>query len=280
MIEVRRVSPGFFDAMGMHLIRGRMLSSRDMPDTARVALVNQRFADRFFGSDNPVGRQLFIQEGLAPRPAEIVGVVNDIRQAGLAADPQPEVYLSVFVHPSPIITLIIRGAGDTQALIPAVRHRLAQLDPTMPLATALPLTDLIQGSTGPQRFLAFLLTAFSFLALILAAVGIYGVSMFAVARRRAEIGIRIALGAGSFDIVTLVLGWVTRVVLVGMSIGALLSLAANRWAGTRVAGLDSPGLEVIGVAGILFLSTAFLASLGPALSASLVDPAIAQRSAD
>ena len=278
MIEVRRVSPGFFRVMSMSLIRGRVLSNRDTPDSPRVALVNQRLANKLFGSDDPVGRQLFIQEGLDPRPAEIVGVVNDIRQVGLAEDPQPEVYLSVFVHPSPNVTLIMRGVGNTQTLIPEVRRRLMQLDPAMPLATALPLTHLIQDSTAPQRFLAFLLTTYSFLALVLAAVGIYGVSSFAVQRRRAEIGIRIALGAGPFDVVTLVLGWVGRVVVTGMFIAVLVSTVATRFVETRVARLESPDLAVVGAAAILFLVTALLASLGPALSAALVDPAIAQRS--
>ncbi len=278
MVEVRRVNPGFFDAMGMRLVGGRLLADRDTPETGGVALVNQRFAQRFFGSESPVGRQLFVQEGLTPKAAEIVGVVNDIRQGGLAADPQPEVYLSIFVHPSPIVTVILRGVVDTQALIPEVRRRLTGLDPTMPLVAALPLTELVQGSAAPQRFLAFVLSAFSSLALVLAAVGIYGVAAFAVVRRRSEIGIRMALGAGPFDIVALVMGWVTRVVMVGIFLGVLLSLAANRWAGAVVAGLDSPELGVMGGAVVLFLCAALVPSLGPALSASLVDPAIAQRS--
>lgn len=280
MIEVRRVSPGFLDALGMRLVRGRGLSGGDTPDTSRVALVNQRFAERYFGADDPVGRQLFIQEGLDPQPAEIVGVVNDIRQAGLAADPQPEVYVSIFVHPAPVVTLVVRGVSGTEELLPAVRDRLAQLDPAMALAPAVPLTDLIQGSAGPQRFLAFLLTAFSLLALLLAAVGIYGVATFSVARRRGEIGIRIALGAGTADVVGLVLGWVARVVLAGMVAGSTSSWAVNWGAGRLVNGLDSPGFVEFGAAGILFLAVALLASVGPALSASLVDPVVAQRSAD
>ncbi len=280
MMEIRRVSPGFFDAMGMRLVRGRGLSGRDTQDTGRVVLVNHRFAERYFGAGDPVGRQLLIQEGLDPQPAEIVGVVNDIRQAGLAADPQPEVYVSLFVHPAPVVTLVVRGVGGTEELLPAVRHRLAKLDPAMALAPALPLTDLIQGSAGPQRFLALVLTAFSLLALLLAAVGIYGVATFSVARRRGELGIRIALGAGTFDIVGLVLGWVARVVLAGMVVGTGLSLAVNRWAIAYVSGLDAPGFAVVAAAGLLFLATALLAGVGPALSASLVDPAVAQRSVD
>jgi putative ABC transport system permease protein len=277
MTEVRRVSPGFLDAMGMRLIRGRGLSGRDTPETGRVALVNQRFAERYFGAGDPIGRQLFIQEGLDPQPAEIVGVVNDIRQAGLAADPQPEVYVSIFVRPAPVVTLVVRGGKE---VLPAVRQRLAQLDPAMALAPALPLTDLIHGSAGPQRFLAFLLAGFSLLALLLAAVGIYGVAAFSVARRTGEIGIRIALGAGTFDIVGLVLGWVARVVVAGMVVGAGLSWAANRWASSHISGLDAPGLAVVAAAGIVFLAIALLASVGPALRASLVDPGIAQRSVD
>ena len=278
MVEVRRVNPGFFDAMGMRLTGGRLLSERDSPDTARVALVNQRFARRFFGSESPVGRQLFVQEGLAPKAAEIVGVVNDIRQAGLAADPQPEVYLSVFVHPSLNVTVILRGVVEPQALIPEVRRRLAGLDPTMPLAAALPLTELVHGSAAPQRFVAFVLSTFSLLALILAAVGIYGVAAFAVVRRRAEIGIRMALGAGPFDIIALVLGWVMRVVTVGIFVGALLSWGANRWARAGVAALETSGLGVMGGAAVLFFFVALVAALGPALSATLVDLARARRS--
>jgi predicted permease len=278
MVEVRRVSPGFFEAMGMRLVRGRLLSEADTPETARVALVNERFARRFLGTADPVGRQLFIQEGLSPAPAVIVGVVNDLRNASMAADPRPEVYLSIFVHPSPNVALVVRGSGSTAALMPEVRRRLARLDPKMPLSAAMPLEALVENSAAPQRSLAYLLSVFSLLAGVLAAVGVYGVSAFAVMGRMGEIGIRMALGAGPVRIVVLVLRRVAAVVAAGMALGVALSVVANRWAQSLMAGIDGPRMTVIGAALLMFLVAAVLASLGPALRAASVDPSIAQRS--
>jgi putative ABC transport system permease protein len=264
------VSPHYFRAMGIPLVRGRVFAPSDGEGAAPVAIINQALARRFFPGQDPIGRRIDLASG----QHEIVGVVGDVKLGPLEA-PGPETYEPFAQRPSWNFTVVVRGAGA--GLSPAIAAAIAGLDPEQPTQDIRPLATLVAGSLARQRFALVLFAVFSGMALLLAAVGLYGVVSYLVARRTAELGVRLALGARTADVVGLVLAQGGRMVALGLLAGLAGALLLTRLLRGLLVGISPHDpLAYLAAAGALVLAAA-LACLLPAHRAARIEPMAALR---
>ncbi len=217
----------YFKTMGMRIVAGRDFSTADTHDAPPVAILNQAAARRFFPGEDPVGRQIKVMNGDL-RPKVIVGVVADVHAESLDSAAKPELSYPYTQGTEPLISLAIRTRDDPRALLPQIRHALAQVDPDQGFYAERTMSDLLAASLATRRFNLQLLGGFALLAMLLAAVGLYGVIAFSVSQRTREIGIRAALGAERGRIATLVVGEGAKLAAVGLLLGVAGSLAATR----------------------------------------------------
>ncbi|HEX7312592.1 MAG TPA: ABC transporter permease [Pyrinomonadaceae bacterium] len=270
-----RAGPGYLQAMSTRLVRGRDFDERDDEKAPQVALVNETFARRFWPGEEPLGRRFRLGGPGAP-PTEVVGVIGDGKYAGLNEEPQAYVVRPLAQVYTGMNTLILRTDGDARELLAAVRKEARQLDPHLPVSGK-SLEERLAMPLLPIRVAAVLLGGFGLLALLLAAVGIYGVMSHAVSRRTREIGIRVALGARGSNVLRLVLGQGMAPVLVGVALGLLAALGLARLAGSLLFGVSaSDPLTYVGVAALL-TGVALLACYVPARRATKIDPMAALR---
>lgn len=270
-----RISPGYFQAMGTRLLQGRDFGFQDDAEAQRVAIVNETFVRRFFAGENPIGKQFRLSSPEAPA-LQIVGVVEDGRYAGLNEDPKPFVATAMWQSESGPVSLAVRAAGNLPAVMATVRREVQQLDPHLPL-TGDTLTGKLALPLLPVRVVASLLGGFGLLALILAAIGIYGAMSFAVTQRTHEIGVRMALGARPAEVLGSVIRQGMRLVLIGVAIGTGAALVLAGLLKSLLFGVSaSDPLTFAGVALLLTL-VALLACYLPARRAAKVDPLIALR---
>lgn len=270
---IRRVTPDYFQAMGIEIISGRPFTISDDDVAPRVVIVNQTVADRLFPEQSPIGQRVNLNSRDNPVWREIVGVAEDIKNFGIR---RPSDYAIYFPYPqvaSRRLYVILRTAGTPPAsLVPSVRGVVAELDPALPLSNARPMGEIVGGSLAQDRFVAALLTGFAVIALVLAAVGLYGVVTYSVTRRMREMGVRIAIGAAAPDIRRLVIGRSLGLVAIGMAGGGLAAVLLTRFMGTLlfgVAALDP--LTYLSVVALL-AGVAIVASAVPAQRAARVDP--------
>jgi putative ABC transport system permease protein len=270
-----RVSPGYFQTIGTTLAAGRDFNDRDTLSSPQVAIVNEAFAKRFFGGRNPVGSSFFVEgnSGVPDQRYEIVGLVHNVKYYEIREDFQPISYLPMAQDKDPdsAATFVIQSSlppGDT---IRSAKAAVAEINPAMDVEFTI-LTRQVEGSLLRDRLMADLAGAFGLLAGVLATLGLYGVIAYMVARRRNEIGIRIALGAGRFEVVRLVLREAAMLVGAGLAIGAGLSLGAGRAAASLLFGLLPNDLVTLASAMALLAFVALLASYGPAHRASGIQP--------
>ncbi len=274
--DFRLVSPGYFQAMGVPLTKGRLFSAQDGPEAPPVVVINQSLANTYFPDEDPVGQRF--QFG------EIIGVVGDVRSFGLDREPSSEVYLSYeqatgrLAEAMSTMHLVLRSRGvDPLSLAPELRAQVLTVDPEMPIDDVLTMEQRLSNSVAGPRFYAVLLGLFSALALILAVSGIYGVVSYSVSRRTAETGIRLALGARAGDITKMVVGEGMFLALIGVGCGVLLSFAVTRVLSSSLFGVSTTDMTTfVGVA-FLLISIALLACYIPARRASRVDPVDALR---
>ena len=272
---VSRAGPGYFQAMGTRLVRGRDFTERDDEKSTPVAVVNETFARRFWPGEDPVGRR-FRQGGPASPPLEVVGVVEDGKYAGLNEPAQAYAVRPLAQAYTGMNTLILRTDRDPRALVAAVLGEVRQLDPHLP-AGGKPLEARLAMPLLPVRVAAALFGSFGLLALALAAVGIYGVMSYAVSRRAREIGIRMALGARASDVLRLTVRQGMAPVVVGVAVGLAAALGLTRLAGSLLFGVSaSDPLTYAGVVALL-TAVALAACYVPARRASKVDPLVALR---
>ena len=277
--ELRIATPDYFNAMGIQLLRGRLLAESDGSDTQHVAVISENLARQHWPHEEPLGKHL--QYGNMDgdkRLLEIVGVVSDVREFGLDANPRPTVYAHYLQRPRQAwsFTIVVRTQGDAAALIPVLRSTLQSLSRDVPTKFRT-LAQVFSSSLDQRRFSLVLFGVFAGVALLLAALGIYGVTSYAVTQHRQELGVRLALGAQRRDILRLVMGQGMKAVLVGVVLGLAGALAVTRLIAHLLFEISATEpLTFAAIAGVLLL-IALLACYVPAWRATKVDPMIALR---
>jgi putative ABC transport system permease protein len=271
------IAPGYFEMFHIPLIEGREFDDRDGASSNRVAVVNATFARTFYGDQSPIGRR--VREGDKLPWRTIVGVAADVKNAGIDKPTGTELYLphTQVEGRDRSAFLVVKAANDPRQVLPAIRRQVAELDPSLPVAQVRSMEDVIAAANARPRFLTVLLSMFSFVALALAAAGIYGVMSFMVARRTQEFGIRVAVGAGPADVLNLVLSQGLQIGLMGVVLGlggAFLLARFIRQLLFGVAAFD-PLTFVATVALLMFVVAS--ACYFPARRATRVDPMVALR---
>jgi putative ABC transport system permease protein len=280
-VQDRLTTADYFRAMGIPLIAGRVFSDTDDGSATPVALINQTFAHRFFPNENPIGQHL--RFGSVNPWITIVGIVGDVRGFGLDKQPNSEIYLPyqqqkfLPYNPLPRMHLVVRAAGDPNGIAAAVLGSVRELDKDLPLPQARTMETVLAASIAERRANMLLLGVFALIALILAGVGIYGVISYSVAQRTQELGIRMALGAQSLDVITLVVRNGMRLVLMGIAIGLTGAFALRRVLSNLLFGVSATDPLTLAVVALLLMVVALLACYVPARRAARVDPMVALR---
>jgi putative ABC transport system permease protein len=290
-VEWRMISPQFFTSMGMPLLQGRDLSKQDESARAKVVVIDRVAATRFFPAENPIGKHISIWsegEGKESKPVwlEIVGIAPEVHQFGLDDVPRPSAYfcmsamldddLAQFMPLSPI-SVVVRTSVPPATLSKPIVDAIHSVDPDMPVTGILPMESMLAQSLAQPRLASMLLGIFASLALLLAAVGIYGVIAYNVGQRTREIGIRVALGAQNSSVLGLVLKQGMSLGLIGLGIGLAASLALTRFLKGLLFGVSPTDPLTLLVVAIILASVAFLACYIPARRAMAVDPIVALR---
>jgi putative ABC transport system permease protein len=273
------VGPGYFATLGIPVLRGREFTAQDAVANARAVVINEAMARREYPDTDPIGRRFSFgpDDQGNPQWLDIVGVVGNVRQYRADQDPVPMTYAPTIAAPGRAQNLLIRTAGEPMAVAGAVRAALQSLDASLPVSPPRTLDDVIGASLTQRRFNMTLLLVFAGLALVLAVAGIYGTVAYAVAQRTQEIGIRVALGASSREILTLVLGGALKPVAGGLVIGVLVALGLARLLEGLVYGVSTTDPVTFISLPVLLGVVATLAGLFPALRATRIDPLEALR---
>ncbi len=272
------VAPGFFETFGIPLSRGRGIEERDREGASMVAVVNETFAERFFPGEDPIGRRLGLGREGDPGEYEIVGVAADVKYQRLHDRAYPVAHVSLAQHADALepMTLAVRAAGDPGEIIAAAREIVRQVDPDIPLFAVRTLSDQQAETLEVETMFARMSVVLGALALGLACIGLYGILSYAIVRRTREIGVRMALGARSADVVRMVMGELRSVVL-GALLGLGLAFALTRYLESLLFGLSSNDPITFGLATLLLFGVAALSAYIPARRASNVDPVVALR---
>jgi putative ABC transport system permease protein len=271
--EKRQVSPDYFRALQIPLIKGRFFTDADNADAPSVIIVNQAFAKKFWPNQDAVGKRI-VMGGMSEHPnwITIVGVIGDVRHFGLDIDPKPEMYVPFAQDPYFTAIYVVRGNQDAVSLLPAIRREIHAIDSAVPLANVRTFEQVIADSVAPRRLSVVLLGVFAGVAVLLASVGIYGVMSFLVVQRTQEIGVRMALGAQRGDVLKLILGRSLKLISAGAAIGlvvALMSTGALRALLYNVSAFDTPTFVLVT---IFLAAVALAASYLPAMRATKADP--------
>jgi predicted permease len=268
----------FFETMGVRLLEGRLFDGRDVDGAAPSIIINQTMARVYYGNESPLGRR--VQPNIGPNSPfrTIVGVVEDVKNAGLDKPAGTELFLPERQNNTrPAIYLAIRATGDPKSLVGAVRAAVHGIDPSLPLSQVRTMDEVLEGARSRPRFLTSLLGLFSGTALVLAAVGLYGVISYSVTRRTTEFGIRIAIGAESGDVLKLVLGQGLKLAAAGVITGALGALALTRLIRGLLFGVSAFDPLTFAVMAMLLGAVTVTACVIPARRATKVDPLVALR---
>jgi putative ABC transport system permease protein len=272
------VSPGYLQAMQIPLLRGRFLTDDDRSGGRRVIVINQAIADRHFAGGDPIGHRIRVGQGPFDW-REIVGVVGNVKQQGLDEAPRPQVYESFRQHPYfSTFSLVVRAHhADPARVVPDVRSVLRGMDPELPLAGVRTLDQLVDSSVRPQRFSTMLIGTFGVVALLLAAVGLYGVLAYLVGQRRQELAIRVAHGATTSDILRLVVANGLTLAAAGVGLGLAGAALLRRLLEGMLYGVSAADPVAYAIAAAVLTTAALAASLIPAWRAARVDPLTALR---
>ena len=264
--------------MRIPLLRGRFFSEQDSPSNPNVAIISETLARRYFANQDPIGRQMrfgFPPNGNVSR--EIVGVVGDVRDVALSRIPGPMMYVPFAQAPLYGGEVVVRSSLSAASVAAAIRQAVHSIDKNLPVTDVESFPDALGQSISRERFRTFLLGSFSAIALVLAAVGIFGVISYSASQRTHEIGIRMALGAQRRDILHLILGQGAKLALLGLGIGVVLALLLTRLIASLLYNVSATDPLTFGAVAIVLLGVAVTACYIPARRAMRVDPMVALR---
>jgi putative ABC transport system permease protein len=279
-MDYQVVSPNYFATLEVPIVRGRGLTDADTETSARVIVINQTMARRYWPNEDPVGKRLAIGESSKETSwRTIVGIVGDMRHASLSETAVATAFITYQqdLESWPRMAFVIKGSADAASLTSAVRRELNAIDPSQPVYGIEPLEKLLDTSVAQRRFVMWLIGSLAFVAVVLAMIGVYGVISFSVSERTHEIGIRMALGARSRDVLTMVLGQGMSVALVGMAIGLAAALALTRLLASWLFEVSSTDARTFSIVALLLGGVALFACYLPARRATKVDPLVALR---
>ena len=272
------VSPDYFRVMRIALLRGRFFSEQDSPSNPKVAIISETLARRYFPNQDPIGRQM--RFGFPPNSdvsREIVGVVGDVRDVALSQKPGPVMYVPFAQAPLYGGEVIVRSSFSTSSVAAAIRQAVHSIDKDLPVTDIETFPDALGQSISRERFRTFLLGSFSAMALVLAAVGIFGVVSYSASQRRQEIGIRMAVGAQPRDVLRLIVGHGAKLALLGLGIGAVFAFLLTRSMATLLYGVSATDPVTFSGVAIVLFGVAVTACYIPARRALRVDPLVALR---
>jgi putative ABC transport system permease protein len=272
------VTPGYFGAIGMRLVQGRVLSDRDTNSSPPVVVVNETMARLAWPGENPIGKRIRSNLSFAGAAVrEVVGVVGDVRQTGLQDRPQPACYVPHRQVPFGSMTFVVRTSGDATHAVPTLQRAIWTINPRVSFAGIETLNDLLRDTLAARRFTLALLSGFSVIAIVLASVGLYGLVSFSVSERTAEIGIRLALGAGKDSVVGLVMRQGMTIAASGLAGGMALSFVVTRYLSAMLFGVTPTDPITFSMLAIVVVTISALACYLPARRATRVDPLVAIR---
>jgi putative ABC transport system permease protein len=279
IVVTRIISPGYFDTMSIPLLNGRPFTEQDTPTSPNVVVISETMARRFWPGEDAIGKRLAAGRFRTPEDwIQVVGIVKDVRQFELTAEPRPQMYLSyrqaAFFAPR---DLVVKTDVDPASMATTVRKTVWEVDKDQPVSNIRTMEEILAGSIARQRFSMLLLAIFAGVALVLAGVGIYGVMSYSVAQRTREIGIRMALGAQTGAVLKLAVAYGMKLVIAGIVIGLIAAFALTRVMSTLLFGVTATDPATFTLISLLLVAVAALASYIPARRATKVNPIIALR---
>ncbi len=278
--DVHIISPGYVETLGIPLLRGRTITDEDNEKAPLAGMINAMVARHFFPNEDPIGKRFMFGHPSATNPPKwftIVGVVGDTRLYGLANPARLEVYVPLRQNPTSGMALVVKSGADPAALTSAIREAVQSIDKDEPIQAIVTMKELVSDSVATRRMTLVLLGLFSGLALVLGAIGIYGVTSYSVAQRTHEIGIRMALGAPRLDVFRLVVGQGLKLAGIGITIGVVAAFGLARLMSSLLYGISATDFETFAGVAILLALVALLACYVPARRAMRVDPTVALR---
>ena len=275
LVQVNPIGPGYFETIGIPILRGRAITAEDTATSPKVVVVNQTMAQRFWPDQDPIGKRFkFFGD---PEYSTIVGVAKDSKYNGVAEDPTPYIYEALTQRYQPAVTLHVRAKGDAAALTSAVRQAVLQIDPSLSVFNVRTLAEQVSQSLAPLRVNVILLGVFGVLALLLASIGLYGVASYSVSQRTREIGVRMALGASPSKVLALVLGRGAVLVGAGLVVGLVAALAVAGVMRALIVGIDPRDPLTFIATAVALGAVALFATWLPARRATRIDPLVALR---
>ena len=275
--DVRVVDAGYFQTMGIPLLRGRNFSEPELREAKRVILINEALARQYFPNEEPIGQRLDVAMFETPVITEIIGVVGNVRYDSLIDEAPPAVY---FPHPElayPFMTFVLRTEGDPAAIAPAVQREIRALDPNQPVSDVRTMEQVMSEAVSRSRFNTLLLALFAGLATLLSAVGIFGVMNYTVAQRTREIGLRLAIGAQPRQVLLLVLKQGLLLTVIGLGLGLAAAVALTRLLSGLLFGVAAVDATTFTTISLLLVAVSLLACYLPARRAMRIDPMLALR---
>jgi putative ABC transport system permease protein len=273
VVDARPVTAGYFTAMQIPMLAGRDVNEGDTSDKDPVAVISATFARQIYPGDNPIGRKFILNLG-NEKPHEIIGVVGDVKLATLEGEVRPTAYLSSRQYAFGLMNFVVRTTGDPARLGPAAVRVIRQIDPLLPVSAVRPLDEVFAESIARPRLTAVAMSVFAAAALLLAALGVYGIVAYSVSQRAREFGIRVALGAQPGQIIGMVVGQNLRIVALGLVVGLLIAIPATRLLGGLLyqVGPNDPATFI--AIGAILSAVAIVASYLPARRGTRVDPVV------
>ena len=274
--SIAYISPDYFGTLGIRLLNGRFFNDQDAGNAQSVAILTESAARSAFGGRESVGQQISLDCAKGPWRT-VVGVVADSRNYTLEREPWPEIFIPYQQRPSLFMTFVLRTKDDPMRLATSLRQAVKSVDSSEPVSNIQAMDDIVRNLVAPQRFKLVLMGSFALLALVLGAVGLYGVISYAVTERTHEIGVRRALGAQRNDVLKLVIGQGFKLTLMGVGIGILGALALTRSLSTMLYGVKPTDPLTFAAVSLILIVVALVASFIPARRATKVDPMVTLR---